>query len=62
MCDFQFLPMERNTDGQLESLHDKVIPKSIVPSSWFSESVPLFCPPLVFSRMDSVQVNSRDYQ
>lgn len=40
---------------KLECIHDKVYPVGIPSYSWMNQDVPLFLPPAIFSRLDSVQ-------
>jgi hypothetical protein len=63
MCDFQYLPMEKERvegdgEGRLVSIYDQVNIDRLVTTSWLNTPAPLFIPPAVFSRMDVPQ----DYQ
>ena len=58
LCDFQYLPMEKDEEGKLSSLYPKVFFRNLVSSDWIEKEAPLFIPPAVFSRMDAPQ----DYQ
>jgi hypothetical protein len=61
MCDFQYLPMEKEGgegEGRLVSIYDQVNIDRLVTTSWLNTPAPLFIPPAVFSRMDVPQ----DYQ
>ncbi|XP_023324634.1 general transcription factor 3C polypeptide 5 [Eurytemora carolleeae] len=58
LCDFQYLPMEKDEEGKLSSLYPKVFFQNLVSSDWIEKEAPLFIPPAVFSRMDAPQ----DYQ
>lgn len=56
MCDYQYLPAVKKTDGSYESILDKIMPRSYTTSTeFFSRNVPLFLPPLIFSRYDTPQ-------
>lgn len=58
LCDFQFLPMSKKSDGsgEMESIYEKLVPRGLPSMSWLQENSPLFLPPAAFSRMDTVQV------
>ena len=58
LCDFQYLPMERDDKNKLASIYPEVYFNKLVASDWIEKTPPLFLPPAVFSRMDSPQ----DYQ
>ncbi|XP_049963038.1 general transcription factor 3C polypeptide 5 [Schistocerca serialis cubense] len=57
LCDFQYLPMDRvsGSDGPMEDIYEKLVPKGLPSVSWLYGDSPYFLPPAVFSRMDSVQ-------
>ncbi|XP_052788655.1 general transcription factor 3C polypeptide 5-like [Mya arenaria] len=53
MADFQYLPMQLKPDGQYENIYNKVVIDHLVPrSKYFDSDVPLYIPPLTFSRVD----------
>ncbi|XP_075213058.1 general transcription factor IIIC subunit l(2)37Cd [Lycorma delicatula] len=56
LCDFQYLPMQTNKNGDIENIYDKLVPKDFPSVDWFDEPAPPFLPPAAFSRMDSVQL------
>ena len=60
LMDFQYLPMEKTSDGKFESVYDSVVPKDIVPFSWLNEEAPLCMIPAFFCRTDSMQVNRNE--
>ncbi|KAL4219697.1 General transcription factor 3C polypeptide 5 [Mactra antiquata] len=54
MCDFQYLPMRRNSDGTYEDIYKKVKIDKLVPlKEYWSQDVPLYVPPMAFSRVDN---------
>jgi len=55
LCDFQFLPMQKDADSKLVSIYPEVYFQNLVGSSWTEKEAPLFIPPAVFSRMDTPQ-------
>ncbi|KAL5012603.1 hypothetical protein ScPMuIL_011154 [Solemya velum] len=53
MADFQFLPMQKKDDGQYESLLNKLTFKDQINyQEYCNRDVPLFIPPVIFSRND----------
>lgn len=56
LMDFQYLPMEKTSDGNFASVYDSIVPKDIVPQTWLSEDAPLCMIPAFFCRTDSMQV------
>ncbi|KAG5675854.1 hypothetical protein PVAND_005723 [Polypedilum vanderplanki] len=61
-ADYQFLPIQRNEKtGVTEYIYDDLIPTNILSGpSWLREKVdvPLFLPPVQFSRIDCIQSSS----
>ena len=54
MADFQYLPMQKKDDGQYESFYDKIVLNKLTSyNEYFNRDVPLFMPPLLFSRVDT---------
>jgi len=58
LCDFQYLPMDKNEQNEQVSIYPEVFFNRLVTSEWIERTAPLFIPPAVFSRMDVPQ----DYQ
>jgi len=59
LCDFQYLPMEKNTVAPTEenpdkfvSIIDQVVPQKLATVDWLDGPGPVFMSPPVFSRMD----------
>lgn len=59
LCDFQYLPMEKNPDHRAggdgdpyRSIIDQVVPQKLVSLDWLDEPSPIFMSPPLFSRMD----------
>lgn len=53
MVDFQYLPIQRSEDGiKYEPVFRDIVPQKIERPSWLQRPVPLFLPPLIFSRFD----------
>ncbi|XP_055683661.1 general transcription factor 3C polypeptide 5 [Lutzomyia longipalpis] len=57
LCDFQLLPIVKRDDGRVDMVYEEMIPTYKDTYSWLTEkpNVPYFLPPLLFSRLDSVQ-------
>ncbi|XP_059618884.1 general transcription factor 3C polypeptide 5 [Phlebotomus argentipes] len=57
MCDFQLLPIVKRDDERVEMIYNELIPTYRDNHSWLTEnpSIPYFLPPLLFSRLDTVQ-------
>lgn len=57
LCDFQLLPIVKREDGRVDMVYNDMIPTYKDSHSWLTENpgVPYFLPPLLFSRLDSVQ-------
>ncbi|XP_055710450.1 general transcription factor 3C polypeptide 5 [Phlebotomus papatasi] len=57
LCDFQLLPIVKRESGRVEMIYKELIPTYKDGYSWLTENpnVPYFLPPLLFSRMDTVQ-------
>jgi len=52
MVDFQYLPMQYKNDGVYESLYDKVVLNDVITKEqYLSTDVPLYLPPISFSRL-----------
>lgn len=53
MCDFQYMAVNRNDDNTYTDLYDKIVVDNLVSyKEYTSRDVPLFIPPLMFSRVD----------
>jgi len=59
LCDFQYLPMEKNEQSPTEensdkfvSIIDQVVPQKLTTVDWLDGPGPVFMSPPVFSRMD----------
>ncbi|KAH3795020.1 hypothetical protein DPMN_148565 [Dreissena polymorpha] len=53
MTDFQYLPMRSTATGEYESIYEKVVIDHLVSrKKYFSTDVPLYIPPMTFSRVD----------
>nr|XP_018900534.1 PREDICTED: general transcription factor 3C polypeptide 5 [Bemisia tabaci]XP_018900535.1 PREDICTED: general transcription factor 3C polypeptide 5 [Bemisia tabaci]XP_018900536.1 PREDICTED: general transcription factor 3C polypeptide 5 [Bemisia tabaci] len=52
LCDFQYLPVAKKEGGKNESIHNAVIPTSMITKDWLNEPAPIFLMPSYFSRVD----------
>ena len=60
LCDFQYLPMIKNSEGKYDSIKNDVTYEKLPTAKDLSENkdkarTPLFLPPMAFSRTDTVQ-------
>ncbi|KAJ9599307.1 hypothetical protein L9F63_010221 [Diploptera punctata] len=57
LCDFQFLPMDKEfgTHGPTVCKYTNLVPIGLPTSSWLAGDAPYFLPPATFSRMDTMQ-------
>ena len=56
MCEFQYLPVARKEDGSYENLLEDVVMRKLTPmSDYINRKLPLFIPPVIFSRFDIPQ-------
>lgn len=53
MADFQYLPVVKSKNGKLEQIHDRIVLSDFVDRNEFIDrEVPVFLPPVIFSRFD----------
>nr|XP_022327588.1 general transcription factor 3C polypeptide 5-like isoform X1 [Crassostrea virginica]XP_022327589.1 general transcription factor 3C polypeptide 5-like isoform X1 [Crassostrea virginica]XP_022327590.1 general transcription factor 3C polypeptide 5-like isoform X1 [Crassostrea virginica]XP_022327591.1 general transcription factor 3C polypeptide 5-like isoform X2 [Crassostrea virginica] len=53
MADFQYLPIVKGNDGNMEQIHDKIVFNTFMDRNEFLDrDVPVFLPPVIFSRFD----------
>ncbi|XP_056009972.1 general transcription factor 3C polypeptide 5-like [Ostrea edulis] len=53
MADFQYLPVVKGSDGKQEQIHDKIVLTGFQDRNEFLDrDVPIFLPPVIFSRFD----------
>ena len=51
MADFQYLPIVKGNDGNMEQIHDKIVFNTFMDRNEFLDrDVPVFLPPVIFSR------------
>ncbi|XP_069093233.1 general transcription factor 3C polypeptide 5 [Pleurodeles waltl] len=53
MCDFQYLAVHTDTDGKPVSMYDKLLLREPQREEFFTQDVPLYIPPPIFSRLDN---------
>jgi hypothetical protein len=62
MCDYQFLPTSSHEDGTVTDLLPDLLFDNITTLEDFNRDVELFLPPLVFSRIETPQMQVRNEQ
>lgn len=51
MADFQYLPIVKGNNGNMEQIHDKIVFNTFMDRNEFLDrDVPVFLPPVIFSR------------